>query len=352
VCYPSFDGIYCDQKAEKNIDTPKFDKPFYNATILENSPVGTPFLKVHANDSDPGRNGRVFYSLAGDKGVGNAFAVDAKTGIVYNVHKLDYETLKEFSSNITIIATDDGVPQRSASTVVQITVMDENDNCPSFTQPVSEKIEIFEMKTGDVITQVSAFDLDSRINSDITYSISENDAFSVHPKTGIITVKSTATQALYDLTVSAEDNGIPPCRTKTVLTISIRGFTTSQPSTDAPSSHPTTKTTEKATKTKAQSSSTEFTEPTTNSDDGGDFESTTWSTTLHFPTEATAVPQKSRIYIVIGCSAFGGVLVLVIVALVVTKFVCKRKVNHGFPVQGTGHINSGFELSVMSKTKM
>ena len=268
VCYPSFDGKFCDQKADRNINTPKFDRPLYNATMPENAPVGSLVLQLHANDSDKGRNGHVFYSMADDKGVGNIFTVDGKTGKIYNLLKLDFQTLKESSFNITIIASDDGIPQRSTSTVVQITIIDVNDNCPTFTQLGLERIEISaEVNLGAVVAKVSATDLDSGTNSEITFAISRNDAFSVDPKSGIVTVISTPTRAMYDLIVTAEDNGSPPCKTKTVLTVFIRelptGHITTHP-TEAASSK-TTPTTTEDTVLETQSYSSEITGPIANS---------------------------------------------------------------------------------------
>ena len=50
-------------------------------------------------------------------------------------------------------------------------------------------------------------------------------------------------------------------------------------------------------------------------------DSTPRSTTPTFPTDATASPQKGPNYIVIGVSVFGGLLLLMIGALLIKKFV-------------------------------
>ena len=42
--------------------------------------------------------------------------------------------------------------------------------------------------------------------------------------------------------------------------------------------------------------------------------------------EATLAPQKSPNYVIIGCSAVGGALVLLITALIIRKIVSKPKV--------------------------
>lgn len=52
---------------------------------------------------------------------------------------------------------------------------------------------------------------------------------------------------------------------------------------------------------------------------------------------------------VIGLSAFGGVLLLVIIALIVVKVVCRRKVLCGqTEVKDEIHVNQAFEMSDMS----
>ena len=43
---------------------------------------------------------------------------------------------------------------------------------------------------GDFLTKISATDQDSKMNSEITYNISNKDAFNTDPTTGIISVKS------------------------------------------------------------------------------------------------------------------------------------------------------------------
>ena len=265
ACYPSFDGKDCNQKAVKNLHAPNFERPFYNANISENAPLGTLILQVRANDSDVGRNGQIFYSMTGDNSVENVFTVDGKSGIVYNLVKFDFETLKAFSFNVTIIASDDGLPQKWTSTVVQITVTDENDNCPSFTKSALENLELAlsALKPGAVLTKMSALDSDSGINSDITYNVSSNDAFSIDSKSGIISVKSSPAKTVYKLIVTAEDNGTPSCVAKKILTVTIEGLSTSQPKTDASSSQPTPTMPKTSAETETQSHFSEFTEPTT-----------------------------------------------------------------------------------------
>ena len=68
--------------------------------------------------------------------------------------------------------------------------------------------------------------------------------------------------------------------------------------------------------------------------------------------EATKSSQRSKKYMVIGLSAFGGVLALVIIALIIMKVVCRRQVSPTILCQQTEvkdeiHVNQAFEMSDM-----
>ena len=237
ACYPAFDGKYCDEKAKPNTNIPKFDQMFYNATILENSPVGTMILQVHANDTDLGRNGQVFYAVVGDKDIENTLAIGGTSGKIYSALMLDFESIEASSFNVTIVALDNGFPQKSGIAIAQITVVDENDNCPTFTEPSGNlQLEFLMLNPGDILTKVSAIDLDSGINGDITYNISQNSAFSIDPKTGVITVAKDLKKAVYQLKVTASDNGVVSCMTETSLTVKITSLPTNGPWTSSASS--------------------------------------------------------------------------------------------------------------------
>jgi len=236
VCYPAFDGKNCDQKANPNTNSPSFDQIFYNANIIKNSPVGTMILQVHANDTDVGRNGQVFYTVVSAQDIEDRVAIGGTSGKLYSTSMLDFEAMKAPSFNVAVVALDDGFPQKSGVAVVQITVVDENDNCSSFTEP-SEilHLEFSLLNPGDTLTKVSASDLDKGKNSDITYSMSKSDAFSIDPRSGVITATSNLTTGLYHLTVSASDEGVS-CKTETSLTVKINGVPTKEPLTSPTSS--------------------------------------------------------------------------------------------------------------------
>jgi len=386
TCYPAFDGELCDRKAKPNTNPPRFDKQFYKATVLENSPAVTLILQVHANDTDLGRNGQIFYSVMGDRSAENSLSVDGATGKVYNSFVFDFETLKTPKFNVTLMASDNGFPQKSGTATVQITVADENDNCPTFIEPSGNlQLDFFDTRPGVILTKVSATDLDSGTNGDITYTISSNDVnddFFIDPKTGVVNVTSNLTKSEYQLTVGASDHGEVSCLTEISLTVKVTSLPTKKPpkkpptssverksktstpsttsststtTTKEPSKKPLTSSTEKTSKTatpsetSSTSTTTELTEPT-----GTDStrKSTTRKTSFVSPTETAAEPQTSQNYVVIGVSAFGGLLALVIVAVLMKKFVCKSGPSPAMEIPAqSAKVNESFqgdmELSTM-----
>ena len=61
------------------------------------------------------------------------------------------------------------------------------------------------------------------------------------------------------------------------------------------------------------------------------------------PKGAALVPQKGPNYVIIGVSASGGLLVLVIVALLLKKFVCKNSRPTAVRSSGGGRVNKSFQ---------
>ena len=232
ACYPAFDGEYCDQKAKTNINPPTFSQELYNATIKENAPPGTLILHIHANDTDDGRNGEIFYWLLGERSGENLVAVDGASGKVFNLLPFDLEMGHPHIFNMTLLASDNGFPQKWSMTIVQLTVTDENDNCPIFVEPSGNlRLDVVGIKPGSILTKVSATDLDNGVNGDISYSLSNNDTFNIDSITGVIMVISNPTREEYYLIVGAADKGEISCLTEIQLTVRVINSATTTPPT-------------------------------------------------------------------------------------------------------------------------
>lgn len=156
-----------------NDNAPIFLQKMYNASILENSPVGSHVISVKAIDLDAAAFGMVTYKLAGEDS--NNFEINPTTGeiTVANSEFLDHEIITE--TTINVIATDGASAglKHTTSVPVHITITDQNDNMPKFNQStynitIGEGIRLNPPVT---LVQVSAEDLDGGSNGDIRYRI-------------------------------------------------------------------------------------------------------------------------------------------------------------------------------------
>ncbi|KAJ8985393.1 hypothetical protein NQ317_007551 [Molorchus minor] len=198
---------------DQNDNDPKFDLPRYSTTILEDVPIDTSILKVHASDDDVGVNAKIIYSLANESQW--LFRIDNKTGVITTNGLFDRE--RQTVYNFLVVATDGGkYNARSHKVPVTVRVADVNDNKPIFTQyPFREKVAAY-IQPGQTILKVSAKDADEGTNADIVYSLANDGSygkFRINPNTGILTAtQSLATnigKVIYLNTV-ATDKGNPP----------------------------------------------------------------------------------------------------------------------------------------------
>ncbi|XP_058116398.1 cadherin-87A [Anopheles ziemanni] len=156
-----------------NDNDPVFEQPEYSMQVRENSPVGTLVGVVRANDADAGQYGQLTYAIVGDHS-GN-FAIDPDTGAitVHNASALDREVEQEAS--LTAIATDRApeATRRSTTVPVQIAILDENDNEPTFSQQIyyATVAENAALHPPAAILQVTATDPDEGAAGDVKYAI-------------------------------------------------------------------------------------------------------------------------------------------------------------------------------------
>ena len=106
-----------------------------------------------------------------------------------------------------VTITDSGRPPLSSTTRVVVTVTDDNDESPHFTERIYRP-RIPEMASSsreNLLFRVVAYDRDVGPNGDIDYSIKDNkgNRFRVHPKTGMIySQKKFERGENYDIVVS------------------------------------------------------------------------------------------------------------------------------------------------------
>ncbi|CAL9706695.1 unnamed protein product [Knipowitschia caucasica] len=198
-----------------NDNAPVFDEPVKKVTLLENVALGTLVTQINATDSDSGNNGEVsfLFSKYTPERVLKHFSVDAKSGEIRVKGDVDYE--KATSYHITIQARDGGSPAMEGSCNVIVDILDVNDNAPevTLTSPISPIRE--DAPPDTVIALLSARDLDSGPNGEVTLSVQQGLPFKLSAAFGTH-YRLTTARALdrekvpeYTIVIRATDAGSP-----------------------------------------------------------------------------------------------------------------------------------------------
>ncbi|XP_078453581.1 cadherin-related family member 2 [Lampetra planeri] len=117
---------------------PEFRNEIYQNNIMENSPVGTFVLSVTAVDGDKGINNRIEYELKDDMN-GN-FKINRATGAIQTAALIDRENTTyiqpgdtiTFSVQASEVLHGNHTGPSTATATIIVTVLDENDNEPTF----------------------------------------------------------------------------------------------------------------------------------------------------------------------------------------------------------------------------
>ncbi|XP_074530998.1 protocadherin Fat 2 isoform X2 [Halichoeres trimaculatus] len=173
---------------DENDNSPEFTKTSYQATLDENSPVGSSVLKISATDKDKGKNGFVTYSIANSGP--SPFTIDPFTGIISTSEHLDYELMKR-RYHLRVWASDSGSPFSQVSECpVTITLNNINDNIPLFERVGCNATVPLDLPVGQTIVELSAIDLDElRQLEYVIESGNEDQIFGIDSYTGAISLK-------------------------------------------------------------------------------------------------------------------------------------------------------------------
>ena len=204
----------CEMKVrvlDRNDNDPVFSQELYRAEISENVAEGSSVITVTATDADSGQNAKISYSIR--NGTQWIFGIDKDSGEIYTTGRLDREERQSYV--LEVVAVDEGVEDtRMARTEVRIIIDDENDNQPQFDEyPFMAKI-LPQHPPDTEILRVSARDADSGRNSDLKFSLLNEDVdrFKIDPGTGIISAKSSLELEdgeMFHLEVLVRDEGSP-----------------------------------------------------------------------------------------------------------------------------------------------
>ncbi len=212
---------------DTNDNEPKFEQSQYKASVQESTVFGSSVLTVKATDLDEGINGEIqyFFGVRTPDNVRKCFNINAETGEITVIGKLDYELTKLYTFDVC--AKDKGSPEQEGRSSVRLHIIDENDNIPEIVltylpSPVSENASV-----GTVVALINVKDLDSGDNGKVNLTISTHFPFKLKP--AFDNHYSLVTGSLLDREANAEyaielvacDSGVPSLKSTKSLNVKI-----------------------------------------------------------------------------------------------------------------------------------
>uniref|UniRef100_A0A4W3H428 Protocadherin 11 Y-linked n=1 Tax=Callorhinchus milii TaxID=7868 RepID=A0A4W3H428_CALMI len=206
---------------DENDNPPVFNQPVIGLSIPENNAPGTQLTKITATDADSGKNAEITYLLGPN--TPSIFNLDRRTGILSAVRRLDREKQGRYA--FTVLAKDGGKPQLQSNATVVVTVLDQNDNSPSFTHSeynfyVPENLPMY-----GTVGLITVTDSDAGANAAVSLSIvNDQGYFIIDPSTGVIKPNITfdrEQQSSYTFQVKAVDGGRPQRSSIARVTINV-----------------------------------------------------------------------------------------------------------------------------------
>ncbi|KAM9849562.1 protocadherin gamma-C5-like isoform 3-T3 [Aulostomus maculatus] len=202
-----------------NDNVPRFPSQEINLKIPESVAMGRRFPLENAEDLDVGSNSLKTYTLSKN----DYFSLklkDTKNGkaVPELVLEKPLDREKNAEHQLLLTALDGGNPAKSGTCEISITVVDNNDNFPTFTEN-EYKVSLRENSTkGTFVIKVKATDADEGLNGEVKYSFGSRtpdvvlSTFGINEVTGEMELKGALdyeTSASYLIDITAKDKGVP-----------------------------------------------------------------------------------------------------------------------------------------------
>ncbi len=211
-------------------------------SVSENAATGTVIALLSVTDKDSEDNGQTHVEILGDV----PFKLKTSFRNYYTIvtdGPLNRETVEAYT--VTVVARDKGISSLSTSKSIKVHVSDENDNAPTFTQPIYDVYVTENNVPGAYIYAVSAVDPDVGQNAYITYSIVECEIqgmsvvtyVSINSENGYLyALRSFDYEQLKDFSfmVQARDSGSPELWSNATVNVIIVDQNDNAPSVIAP----------------------------------------------------------------------------------------------------------------------
>nr|XP_046152091.1 protocadherin Fat 2-like [Oncorhynchus gorbuscha] len=207
----------------ENLNKPVFSMFVYEASVIEDAPVGTSVFTLTAADRDQGKDGVVRYHIHDGSGLG-VFLIDEETGVIRTAETLDREAVPHYW--LSVYAKDLGTIPLVTWTDIFVEVLDINDNPPQMSQPVYFGSVLENMPKDKSVVQVTATDVDSSSEGKLTFQLLESPRryFTINTKTGVINTLTSLDReqkSEHSIEVIVSDNGAPPLRSTSTVIIQV-----------------------------------------------------------------------------------------------------------------------------------
>lgn len=169
---------------DTNNHDPAFLQSSYWVSLPNDANMGSTVVTVKARDLDKGENADITYKLSSD-----LFSIHPTKGIIKLTQGLGSVTNKKYE--FSVIATDQGTPNRQTAVSVSVSVHSLSYIPPKFVRPVYRKVIPENFKTGVALLTVRA-QKSLGLGSSIEYFIVGGDPlkqFSVGTRSGVLTLR-------------------------------------------------------------------------------------------------------------------------------------------------------------------
>lgn len=215
-----------------NDHEPVFEKSEYSAVLSELSPPGTYVAGITATDEDTGVNAQIYYAFVSGNDR-NWFDMNTDSGLITTKSAIDREV--QGTVELKISARDGGPNPKWAYTQLKVTILDENDEKPKFSQETINVTLSEDMPPNTLIAMLTASDLDQGTNGSVAYMLQSSEQrkyFALDALTGQLTTKTMLDREEtpeYEIRVIAKDQGVPPQSSTAVVHLFIEDINDNSP---------------------------------------------------------------------------------------------------------------------------
>ncbi|CAB1352815.1 unnamed protein product [Coregonus sp. 'balchen'] len=211
-----------------NDNVPEISVTSMMNAVREDARSGTAVGLITVSDKDGGVNGKVHCQIIGSV----PFKLQSSYNNYYSLvvdGSLDRESGSQY--NVTVIATDEGIPPLSSTTVITVYVADVNDNAPRFSEPIINVYLKENSPVGGLIASLTAHDPDMNENAQMSYSYLEGNngiplstIININYLTGeLFSLRSFNYEEVkkFEIQVQVTDSGVPPLSSNVTVNVFI-----------------------------------------------------------------------------------------------------------------------------------